>query len=142
MIHPSDDVNLHMSVRPNENAIVRNGMIRQSWGTEERHGGCPIGYGTQFEILILAETDQFKVWFISFYNFKPKSNKKKLIFLQIAVNGRHFCEFRHRMPLSSARFINVSGQVKISSIKLEGDPNTVTITPSAPSAPMLPSMYT
>lgn len=54
------------------------------------------------------------------------------------MNGRHFCEFRHRVPLSSARFIHVSGSVKIFSIKLEGDPNTVI--PSAPSAPALPGM--
>lgn len=59
-----------------------------------------------------------------------------LIFLsfQIAVNGRHFCEFRHRIPLSTARFIHVTRQVKIHSIRIEGDPNTM-----APSAPSLTS---
>lgn len=34
------------------------------------------------------------------------------------------------MPLSTARFVHVNGQVKIFSIKLEGDPGTVT--PTAP----------
>lgn len=68
VLQPSDDINLHLSVRPNEHAIVRNNLVRQGWGSEERHGGCPIGYGQQFEILILAESDQFKVWFeISFF---------------------------------------------------------------------------
>lgn len=61
ILQPSDDVNLHLSVRPNEQAIVRNHMVRQSWGPEERLGGCPIGYGQQFEILILAEAEQYKV---------------------------------------------------------------------------------
>lgn len=61
MLHPSDDVNMHLSVRPNEGAIVRNHMVSQSWAAEERHGGCPIQYGERFEILILAESNQFKV---------------------------------------------------------------------------------
>lgn len=61
ILNPSDDVNLHLSVRPNEHAIIRNNMVHQGWGAEERHGGCPIGYGQPFEILILAESDQFKV---------------------------------------------------------------------------------
>lgn len=113
VIAPSDDINLHLSVRPNNNAIVRNHMVRHEWGPEERLGGCPIHYGQKFEILILAETEQFK----------------------IAVNGRHFCEFRHRIPLSTARFIYVEGQVKIHSIKVEGDPFSI-----APSAPILPAM--
>lgn len=64
ILQPLDDTNLHLSVRPHENAIVRNSMIHQGWGPEERHGGCPIGYGQAFEMLILAESDQFKVWFI------------------------------------------------------------------------------
>lgn len=61
VIAPSDDINLHLSVRPNNNAIVRNHMVRHEWGSEERLGGCPIPYGHKFEILILAETEQFKV---------------------------------------------------------------------------------
>ncbi|XP_031634690.1 galectin-9B-like [Contarinia nasturtii] len=111
IISPSDDINLHLSVRPNENAIVRNHFV-QAWGPEERMGGCPIQYGERFEILILAEAEHFK----------------------IAVNGRHFAIFNHRIPLSSARFIFISGQVSIQSIKLEGDPNSVynSVTPTAP----------
>lgn len=62
-ISPSDDINLHLSVRPTENAIVRNHMVRQTFGAEERYGGCPIQYSQGFEILILAETEQFKVCF-------------------------------------------------------------------------------
>lgn len=61
VLTPSDDINLHLSVRPNENAIVRNHMVHQTFGPEERYGGCPINFGQQFEILILAEVEQFKV---------------------------------------------------------------------------------
>lgn len=61
ILQPSDDVNMHLSVRPNEGAIVRNHMVNQTWADEERLGGCPIQYGQRFEILILAELNQFKV---------------------------------------------------------------------------------
>lgn len=61
ILSPSDDINMHLSIRPDEGVIVRNALITQSWGPEERHGGCPIQYGQRFEILILAETNQFKV---------------------------------------------------------------------------------
>lgn len=52
---------MHLSVRPNEGAIVRNHLVSQIWGDEERYGGCPIQHGQRFEMLILAETNQFKV---------------------------------------------------------------------------------
>lgn len=61
ILHPSDDINMHLSVRPDERAIVRNHLVHQSWGPEERYNGCPINFGQPFEILILAEVDQFKV---------------------------------------------------------------------------------
>lgn len=61
VISPSDDINLHLSVRPTENAVVRNHMVHQQFGAEERYGGCPIHFSQSFEILILAELEQFKV---------------------------------------------------------------------------------
>lgn len=54
-------MNLHVSVRPGFNTIVRNHFYQNTWGTEERFGGCPIKYNDQFELLILAETNSFKV---------------------------------------------------------------------------------
>lgn len=56
-----DDINLHLSIRPDKGTIVRNHMVRHQWGTEETFGGCLIGYNQAFEILILAELEQFKV---------------------------------------------------------------------------------
>lgn len=55
--------------------------------------------------------------------------------LQIAVNGKHFCEFRHRLPMASARFIHIEGPLQIGSITLEGD------LPSFPSAPPLTGIF-
>lgn len=60
-ISPLDEVNLHLSIRPNEGVIVRNHFTRHIWGPEERIGVCPIQYNSPFELLILAEHDKFKV---------------------------------------------------------------------------------
>lgn len=57
----SGDINLHLSIRPNSNVIVRNHFYQNIWGTEERFGGCPIRYNEQFELIILAESTVFKV---------------------------------------------------------------------------------
>lgn len=110
-LRPSDDINLHLSIRLNDNVIVRNHMKNQYWGTEERIGGCPIVRGQFVEMLILAQSHSFKV----------------------AINGKHFCEFNHRLPLNLARFIYIDGEMTIESITMGGD-----VLPSAPSAPIMP----
>ncbi|XP_055691378.1 galectin-4-like isoform X2 [Lutzomyia longipalpis] len=98
-LRPRDDVGLHLSVRPQEHAIVRNTLTNQIWGTEERHGGCPLNPGQHFDILLLAEHSCYK----------------------IAINGVHFCAFNHRMSLSRMQFISIEGDVTIHSIIQEGD---------------------
>lgn len=98
-LNPRDDVVLHVSIRPNESAIVRNTLQNQVWGTEERWGGCPIAYGQQFDVLVLAEANQWK----------------------IAVNGNHHCTFSHRLPVHTARYVSVSGSCVIHAITAEMD---------------------
>lgn len=117
-VNPRDDVTLHISIRPNEYAIVRNTLRNQVWGAEERHGGCPIHYGQQFDVLVLVEVNQYK----------------------IAINGIHFCVFSHRAPVHSARYVSISGGCVIHSITTEMDtagqappyPGGVTIGPPPP----------
>lgn len=58
---PLEDVNLHLSVRPFDQAIVRNHKSQKVWGTEEKHGGCPINYNEAFTILVLGDKDGYKV---------------------------------------------------------------------------------
>lgn len=111
---PSDDINLHLSIRPEQNVIVRNHLKNQYWGVEERTGGCPIVRGQYLEMLILAQSNCFKV----------------------AINGKHFCEFNHRLPLNAAQFIHIAGEMTVESITLDGD-----IPPSAPPMPF-PSCMT
>lgn len=96
---PRDDVVFHLSIRPNESVIVRNTLQNQVWGAEERWGGCPIAYGQQFDLLVLAEVNQWK----------------------IAVNGNHLATFSHRLPVHSARYVSISGGCVIHSITTEMD---------------------
>lgn len=76
---------------------MRNHFQHNSWGTEERYGGCPIGGNQPFEIMILAEENHFK----------------------ITVNGSHFCFFKHRLPLNVGQYISVKGGCSIQSITVE-----------------------
>jgi hypothetical protein len=89
---------LHLSVRPQENAIIRNHLKNQSWGSEERHGGCVIQPHQSFEIGITAEHSMYR----------------------ITINGNYFCTFNHRLPLHLVRFISISGTCTISYINIDG----------------------
>lgn len=112
-LSPRDDVTLHISIRPNEYAIVRNTIKNQVVGPEERHGGCPVRYGEPFDLLILAEGGQYK----------------------IAFNGVHFCTFAHRLPLHLGRYIAISGGCVIYSILSEHDqPGSSSYQPNMPSS--------
>ncbi|XP_058832804.1 uncharacterized protein LOC131690797 isoform X2 [Topomyia yanbarensis] len=125
-LNPRDNVTLHLSIRPNEYAIVRNTLQNQVWGTEERHGGCPIHYGQQFDVLVLIEVNMYK----------------------IAINGNHFCTFNHRLPVHLAKYVSISGGCVIHSITCEMDtagpappyPGTVPVGPNPPpyTPPMAP----
>ncbi|KAL8592588.1 hypothetical protein ACOMHN_026518 [Nucella lapillus] len=90
---------LHFNPRFNDGCIVRNAMEHGNWGSEERGGGMPIMRGQPFEIIIMcAPTGYF-----------------------VAVNGRHFTEFKHRMPMSKVKYLNIEGAYfKINFIKYEG----------------------
>ncbi|XP_055628501.1 galectin-5-like isoform X2 [Toxorhynchites rutilus septentrionalis] len=96
-LNPRDDVLLHISIRPQEGAIVRNTLQNQIWGTEERYGGCPITYGQSFVVSMQLEWDRFK----------------------IAINGEHFCTFGNRFPNRQVQFVSVDGNCTIDYITME-----------------------
>ncbi|GFS68240.1 galectin-4, partial [Nephila pilipes] len=94
------DISLHLSpVFSSPPRVVRNSLENQQWGPEESHGPqFPFVVDQRFEILILAESDHFK----------------------IAVNGQHFTEFQYRLPLQNITHIAIDGDVTIDCIKFEG----------------------
>lgn len=106
-LNPRDDLALHLSPSFTPPRIVRNTLQHGAWGLEEAWGnGTVLNPHQPFEIIILVEPDQFK----------------------IAINGAHFCEFRHRMPYPEISYLSIDGDVDIDHI-------TVTsMQPSYPSA--------
>lgn len=99
-INPRDDLALHLSPCFTPPRIIRNSLINGSWGVEEAwSSGAILSPHAPFEIMILAEQDQFK----------------------IAVNGAHYCEFRHRIPYQQITHLSVDGDVDIERISIVSD---------------------
>ncbi|ESO86172.1 hypothetical protein LOTGIDRAFT_129554, partial [Lottia gigantea] len=99
--HPDTDLKdtaLHFNPRFDEGCIVRNSKQHGGWGSEERHAGLPLQKGTPFEIVFDVHPHNYK----------------------IHINGRHFCDFHHRLPKQSVNYLVIYGDVEISFIKFEG----------------------
>lgn len=43
-----------------------------------------------------------------------------IIFWQVAVNGQHFAEFGHRIPVHYVNTLNIEGELTLTGIKFEG----------------------
>ncbi|XP_029468448.1 galectin-9 isoform X2 [Rhinatrema bivittatum] len=101
------DIAFHFNPRFTEGGyVVCNSKERETWGTEERKYEIPFHKGHHFEIRILTKSCSFMV----------------------AVNGKHFLEYRHRMPLARVDTLAVSGNVDLTCVSFQGtmDPNFCT----------------
>lgn len=91
----------HMSIRPEEKAIVRNSRENETWGVEERnlvnHGGFPIQTGTPFDMLL-------------------SKNANKIL---VAINGQFAFEFAHRLSAKLIDTLEITGGVELASIRYE-----------------------
>lgn len=94
-LNPRDDLALHLSPCFTPPRVVRNSLRYQAWGLEEAWGnGTVVNPHQPVEIMILAEHDQFK----------------------IAINGAHYCEFKHRIPYQEITHLTIDGDVDIDRI--------------------------
>ncbi|KAL0127511.1 hypothetical protein PUN28_003058 [Cardiocondyla obscurior] len=107
-LNPRDDIAIHVSPRFPEGFITRNHIESMTWGMEENAGPLWIQPGQEFEILILCDSHCYK----------------------IAVNGRHFTAFAHRLPFIKVTHLVIDGDVEIHSIAYE----QVSVDSSKPSA--------
>ncbi|XP_059151281.1 galectin-4-like [Physella acuta] len=87
------DTALHFNPRFDQNEVVRT-HNRGGWGAEEKHGGFPFYKGGAFEVKIIVRHHAF----------------------QIFVNNTFFCDFNHRIPKETARFLYIAGDVTINRI--------------------------
>jgi hypothetical protein len=90
-LDPQSDRALHLSVRFHGRAVVRNALIRNAYGREERVGIFPFNQGQEFNIKILVERHAYR----------------------IAVNERHCWEFSHRIPIERVHSMFIEGHVQI-----------------------------
>ncbi|KAG5882586.1 hypothetical protein JTB14_030135 [Gonioctena quinquepunctata] len=95
---PRDDTALHISVRLNQGYIARNSYQDGEWGNEQGNLDLPIGTAQSWEIIILVDHNDYKV----------------------AINGQHFCEFPHRIPINKVTHLLIDGDVSITLISWEG----------------------
>ncbi|XP_052386285.1 galectin-3-like isoform X7 [Carassius gibelio] len=97
-----NDIAFHLNPRFNEGgrqAIVRNSLIGNQWGREEREvPSFPFVPGKPFELKILCTDTEFKV----------------------AVNKSHLLEYKHRIrELNQIRDLSIYSDVSLSSVNVE-----------------------
>ncbi|XP_031697790.1 galectin-8-like, partial [Anarrhichthys ocellatus] len=95
----SSDIALHLNPRLNKGVFVRNSFLSECWGPEERRLGSsfPFSGGRYFEMIILCESQQFRV----------------------AVNGLHLVDYKHRVQdLSRVSQLEVLGGVTLLDVKI------------------------
>ncbi|XP_049834573.1 galectin-6-like isoform X1 [Schistocerca gregaria] len=90
---PTSDIALHVNPRFDERRLVRNVRMAGTWGEEESSASWPFPMGRQlpFALLIYATTDVY----------------------YIAINGRHYCTYTHRIPLQKVQVVHISGDVEV-----------------------------
>lgn len=69
---------LHFNPRFSSKYVVRNTYNKGAWGPEETSGGMPLTPKSPFIVAITVQQDRY----------------------EIAVNGKHFCSYSHRIPLN------------------------------------------
>ncbi|GFN97140.1 galectin [Plakobranchus ocellatus] len=88
------DVAFHFNPRFNQGCVVRNHYQAKKWGAEETAGGIPFMRGATFTTTVQ----------ISQYSYK------------VFVDGRHFCDFAHRLPKEIVQYLYIKGDVSIGSV--------------------------
>jgi len=87
---------LQVSIRYNEGAIVRNAMIDNVWGQEEREGDFQLNKDEIFDLTIINEEFSY----------------------QIFVNGQRYCTFAHRGSPTDIETLEIDGNVILHSVTI------------------------
>ncbi|RXN25929.1 kinase suppressor of Ras 1-like isoform X2 [Labeo rohita] len=96
--HSGANIALHFNPRyDNPVCVVHNSLQNGSWGSEERKYESPFPQGQTFTLQILVEQGLYK----------------------ISTNGRHFMDYRHRIPYSQVNAISVGGMVELNSVAFQ-----------------------
>ncbi|XP_031684544.1 galectin-3b isoform X1 [Oncorhynchus kisutch] len=96
-----NDIAMHINPRFDDHGkkiIVRNSLIGNKWGKEERgHNHFPFTQGQPFEMKIMCTNNEFRV----------------------AVNSSHLLEFKHRIrDLDSIKHLGIYNDVTLTSVEI------------------------
>jgi hypothetical protein len=97
------DLALHFNVRFDQACVVRNSRQKGVWGPEERKvdgHAVPFVQGKVFTLMFLVEQTEIKV----------------------AVDGKHFVSFKHRLPFTSVKIFNFEGDIEVEKIEYKREP--------------------
>ncbi|XP_062870726.1 galectin-9-like [Trichomycterus rosablanca] len=87
----------HFNPRFNENVVVRNSLIKEQWGREEREGGLPFYRGQQFTVSITCEPQCYR----------------------IIVSGVQMFTYNHRYSLfQEIDILEVAGNISLNSVRV------------------------
>lgn len=93
-VKPRADVAFHFNPRVKKGCVVCNSLLKEHWGREEIHKLMPFRAGAAFELVILVQSDVYKV----------------------AVNGAHLVEYKHRVDLQRVDTLLIQGKVQVQAI--------------------------
>ncbi|XP_051867291.1 galectin-8-like isoform X1 [Pristis pectinata] len=97
---PRADIAFHFNPRfRRSECVVCNTLEKEKWGREMKKYEMPFKKGEPFEIIFFVMVDKFKV----------------------AVNGKHFLDYQHRMSLDRVDTLGISGAVQIQTIGFLGN---------------------
>ncbi|KAK3549916.1 hypothetical protein QTP86_015535 [Hemibagrus guttatus] len=99
------DIALHFNPRyvGNSGHVVCNTLQNSCWGSEQKTKNTPLPRGSDFTLTFLVNRDSYSV----------------------IVNGTHFLEYLHRLPVSRVNAISVDGGVEIVSIAFQNPSLTI-----------------
>ncbi|KAH3824704.1 galectin-4-like isoform X1 [Dreissena polymorpha] len=94
---PRSDCALAFTPRFSEQQAGRNSLQNGCWGLEESHGSVTFRLGENVDMSIVVHAGYYTVM----------------------VNGRHFCDYNHRIPLYRVSHISVEQGIRIREIVFE-----------------------
>ncbi|KAK6473255.1 galectin-9-like isoform X5 [Huso huso] len=89
----------HLNPRLDENTVVRNSLLGEKWGPEERNlsAGMPFARGQAFMMAIVCESHRYSV----------------------SVNGKHCFDFSHRVSqLQQINVLEIEGDVTLTAVQV------------------------
>ena len=139
-----DDIAFQLTTHFDTSWVVRNSKLNKEWGAEEGAAARNFPFQRQqpFTIEIFTSPSSYVVspnWSTGLLSVAAYLRRLILVIktiliyiihlIQVAVDGRHHCDYVHRVPFSEADTLQISGDVLVSLIEFKST-NTYPTFPS------------